>query len=133
MLLHGASRRSRESAGVLFVDVLLNQDWPSLTNQLATDVRYRGVTTSRVTEATDRGATIEGLQRIFEDGDTVVSVVDLEHKALPSVERISYQFRTRVADSGTERQAEQHVYLRTNETGGITGLDLLCSGWLPLK
>lgn len=120
------------TTGERFVESLLAQDWDAAGVQLAERVRYRGVTTSRVTQVTGRDEALAGLQLIFEDGDVVTRLEASVAEALPPVERVTYRFQTKTPDNGGVRRAEQHVFIRTGDDGRIEQLDLICSGWLPV-
>ncbi len=121
-----------QSLQARFVELLLDQDWGALRDQLAEGVRYRGVTSSRVTEAEGAEASIAGLQVIFDDGDVVTAVEGIDDASMPPVHRLTYRFQTVVPASGVRRQAEQHVFIRLDDGGKIGKIDLICSGWLPV-
>lgn len=116
--------------GERFVNSLLAQDWNGVRQHLAGDIRYRGVTTSTVTEVTGRDEAVAGLQIIFEDGDIVTDVETVMSERLPPVERVTYRFGTRVPATGVKRRAEQHVFITADESGYLERVDLICSGWL---
>lgn len=121
------------TTGERFLEALLTQSWERLGGLLAENVRYRGVTTSQVTEAVGRDDTIAGLGIIFDDGDMVTGVEASMCESLPPVERVSYRFHTHVPSTGELRRAEQHVFIRTGDNGQIGTVDLICSGWLPVS
>jgi hypothetical protein len=122
-----------DTIGERFVQAFLDQDWEEIASQLTDDVTYRAITSSGVALFTDKRNAVAKLESIFEDGDIVTRVETIKTETLPPIERLSYRFQTLVTTGGATRRAEQHVFITTDDDDKISKLDLLCSGWLPIR
>lgn len=117
-----------------FVDGLAAQDFSRLTESLAPDVRLRALLPGGPREWSGAEAVADRFARWLGDTeqhevqdravDDVLDVLSRVH--------LRWRFRLQAARLGAGWfVVEQHAYADVGDDGLITGLDLLCSGYLP--
>jgi TusA-related sulfurtransferase len=108
-----------------FLAALTERDFDSMRSALAKDVRFRMLVPSGLMiEAVADGA-VGRFSGWFGDAD----IFEVEDSSVGEVEgRATVGYRFRVHDSGGWQLIEQHLMLDVGP-GGITGIDLLCSGF----
>jgi hypothetical protein len=124
----------RRAVASVFVDDLAGQDFRGLAECLAPDIRLRALLPGGPREWTGVPAVADRFARWF--GDTEQHEVQdcAVDEALEVLGRIHlrWRFRLQAARLGAGWfVVEQLAYADAGDDGRITGLDLLCSGYLP--
>ncbi|MGH3372247.1 MAG: sulfurtransferase TusA family protein [Nocardioidaceae bacterium] len=124
-----ATNATARQVGEAFLRALTNRDFSAARDLVAGDVRFRMLLPIGVLEETEADAAIGRFSGWFGDADPfeVVSAVSDEVEGRAAV---TYRFKLRRA--GGWRVIEQHLMLDVDPQAGITGIDLLCSGFRPI-
>jgi hypothetical protein len=94
------------------------------------EIDFRGLTPSRIWEASDPDAVIGSvLRQWFEDSDEIEELLKLESDAFADRERVGYRFRVRNPEGLFE--VEQQVYIGEVD-GRIGWMRSVCSGYRPI-
>lgn len=113
-----------------FAKAVAAKDVDAMSALLATDVDFKGLTPSRVWEATGpAGVASIFFDSWFEPSDTIEGLVDVATRDdVADTHHVSYRLDL-LNDEG-EQVAEQQAYFRTTD-GRISHLRVLCSGFRP--
>lgn len=115
--------------GTEFAHALAERDAGRLRSLLHPDVDFRGLTPSRVWEASGVDALLEILlDNWIEDSDRVEAVERVEADTVVDRERVGYRFR--VTNPDGRFVVEQQAYLSARD-GGIDWMRVVCSGFRP--
>lgn len=112
--------------GEAFAHAVATKDHDRLRALLHPDVDFRGMTPSRVWEASDAEAVVEALRTWFDDEDDIRSVEAVESASFADRERVGYRFL--VENPAGRHLVEQQAYLSARE-GRIGWLRIMCSGY----
>jgi hypothetical protein len=122
---------SASSLAHRFTAALAAKDTAALRSLFASQVDFRGLTPSRVWEASTPDALIDEviLGSWFEPGDVIQRIESVQHGQVGTRTRIAY--RLRVASAGRTYTVEQQAFCDLSD-GKITWLRVLCSGFVPI-
>lgn len=130
-LIAAVNVRAMTTLGTDFAEALARKDFAALSNLLAPEVDFRGLTPSRHWEASNPDEVIQGiLRQWFEDSDHIEELVHVETDSFADRERVGYRFRVRNPDGLYE--VEQQAYLEQRD-GKIGWMRVLCSGFRPIE
>ncbi len=117
------------SLGEQFATALAAKDFDGVRALLHPEIDFRGMTPSRVWEASDPDAVItEVLQHWFEPSDQIESLDAVDTDAFSDRERVGYRFSLRNPDGLFT--VEQQAYLEPRDDQ-IAWMRVLCSGFRP--
>jgi hypothetical protein len=117
------------SLGEQFATALAAKDFDGVRALLHPEIDFRGLTPSRVWEATDRDAVVEDiLPQWFEPSDEIQSLDAVETGAFSDRERVGYRFSIRNPDGLFV--VEQQAYLEPRGDQ-IAWMRVVCSGFRP--
>ena len=115
--------------GADFARAFTERDAGRLRALLHPEIDFRGLTPSRVWEASGQDAVLEVLLgNWLEDGDHVEAVECVDGDTVVDRERVGYRFRVSNADG--RFVVEQQGYLSTRD-GRIDWMRVVCSGLRP--
>jgi len=118
------------SLGEQFARALARKDFDRAKALMHPEIDFRGLTPSRVWEASDPGSVISGvLREWFEDSDEIEALEALESDAFADCERVGYRFSVRNPDG--RFLVEQQAYLSVRD-GRIGWMRVVCSGFRPV-
>ena len=113
--------------GIRFVRAVAVRDWAALSTCFASDAKFRAVAGVGAFHEQSGPADITGqIKAWFQDGD-VHELLESSVEAM--VDRIHVRYR--IHEAGGWFIVEQHAFLQAGPSG-ITGCDLLCSGFRPI-
>jgi hypothetical protein len=116
--------------GAEFARALAVKDFARISELLAPEVDFRGLTPNRTWEAANSEAVVADILRHwFEDSDVIERLDRLDLDAVADRERVGYRFVVRNPDG--RFVVEQQAYL-TQRAGRIAWMRVLCSGFRPL-
>ena len=125
-----ATLETSASLGAAFATALAAKDFDAIRAMLHPEVDFRGLTPSRVWEASDPDAVIGSvLRQWFEDDDVIEVLLKLETDAFADREQVGYRFRVRNPEGLFE--VEQQVYIGELD-GRIGWMRSVCSGYRPI-
>jgi hypothetical protein len=115
--------------GEQFATALAAKDFDRIRELLHPEVDFRGMTPSRLWEASEPDAVVADiLTRWFKPSDEIESLDALDTDAFADRERVGYRFSVRKPDGLFT--VEQQAYL-TQLDGQIAWMRVLCSGFRP--
>jgi hypothetical protein len=118
------------SLGAAFATELAAKDFDAIRAMLHPEVDFRGLTPSRVWEASGPDEVVGTvLRQWFEDSDEILELLKLESDAFADRERVGYRFRVRNPEGLFE--VEQQVYIGELD-GRIGWMRSVCSGFRPI-
>jgi len=119
------------SLGRQFAHALAEKDVPLLTELLAPDIDFKGLTPKRSWEAEDRDGVLEILLGTwFEPQDRIDALLELnENDAVEDTAHVGYRFALNTPDG--PHTTEQQAYYRVADDR-IAYLRVLCSGFRPV-
>jgi hypothetical protein len=118
------------SLGAAFATALAAKDFDAIRAMLHPEVDFRGLTPSRVWEASGPDEVVGTvLRQWFEDSDEILELLKLESDAFADRERVGYRFRVRNPEGLFE--VEQQVYIGELD-GRIGWMRSVCSGFRPI-
>lgn len=112
--------------GEAFARAVAAKDHDGVRALLHSDVDFRGMTPSRVWEASDPDAVVETLRAWFEDEDHIRAVEAVETGSFADRERVGYRFL--IENPEGRHLVEQQAYLSARD-GRIAWLRIMCSGF----
>lgn len=118
------------SLGTAFATALAAKDYEAMRAILHPAIDFRGLTPSRVWEASDPETLIGTvLTQWFEDSDEIEELLKLETDAFADRERVGYRFLVRNPEGLFE--VEQQAYIGEVD-GRIVWMRTVCSGFRPV-
>jgi hypothetical protein len=115
--------------GAHFAQALAVKDSSRLLDLMHPEIDFRGLTPSRVWEASDPDAVLAVLLgHWFEDADEIQALERLESDGFSDRERVGYRFT--VTNPDGRFIVEQQAYLSASD-GRIGWMRVLCSGFRP--
>jgi hypothetical protein len=116
--------------GAEFARALAVKDFARISELLAPEVDFRGLTPNRAWEAASSEAVVSDILRHwFEDSDVIERLDRLELDEVADRERVGYRFVVRNPDG--RFIVEQQAYL-SQRAGRIAWMRVLCSGFRPV-
>lgn len=124
----GQTRVGSQRLGESFARAVAAKDHDAMRLLLHPELDFRGMTPSRVWDASDPAGVVDVLGVWFDEGDTIEELDRLDVDSFADRERVGYRLRVRNAD-GTFL-VEQQAYLSERD-GRIGWLRIMCSGYRP--
>jgi hypothetical protein len=116
--------------GADFAHAVAAKDADRIRALVHPEVDFRGMTPSRIWEASDPDALLEILLGCwFDDSDEVESVEAVESDSFADRERVGYRFAVRNPDG--LHLVEQQAYIGERD-GRIAWMRVVCSGFRPI-
>jgi hypothetical protein len=118
-----------DTLGAEFARALAAKDFSRVRDLMHPEIDFRGLTPSRVWEASNADAVISGvLREWFEDSDEIEALEQLECDTVADRERVGYRFSVR--NPKGLFLVEQQAYLSERD-GRIGWMRVVCSGFRP--
>ena len=129
MRIFEAANSWAQHAGEAFLRALTTRDFTAARELLAGGVRFRMLLPIGVLEEAEADSAIGRFSGWFGDADSF-EVMSATAGEVEGRAAITYRFKLQRPEGW--RVIEQHLMLDVNPVSGITGIDLLCSGFRPI-
>jgi hypothetical protein len=128
--LQAGDQNGRRAAAKRMVEAVAAKDYKGIYGALARDIRFRYLVPRGPGEIVGAADVAAKYFQWFGDAE-MIRIESVLAEPLPDRTSLRYRFVLRRPDGWKE--IEQQLYVDVDETGLISGIDLLCSGFRPIE